>query len=158
VESVTDTLVIFGWDAPRDFGSTIDGYEVLSLSLVVSLSLSLSRCLSLAVSLSLSHTHTHTRTHEHTHTHTHRSRGAERAQVEYTDTFFHRTFSTTVNYACLSLATRTILFSPNTDDPLADGLQVSDHSTTLHITATVHHSTLQQRYIDAIRITPHDST
>ena len=75
VESVTDTLVIFGWDAPRDFGSTIDGYEVLSLSLVVSLSLSLSRCLSLAVSLSLSLsrslTRTHTRVPTNTRTHTH---------------------------------------------------------------------------------------
>jgi len=118
VESVTDTLVIFGWDAPRDFGSTIDGYEVLSLSLSLSLTLSLSR------SLTRTLTHAYTQ-HTHTLTHTHRSRGAERAQVEYTDTFFHRTFSTTVNYACLSLATRTILFSPNTDDPLADGLQVT---------------------------------
>ena len=63
VESVTDTLVIFGWDAPRDFGSTIDGYEVLSLSLSLSLTLSLSR--------SLTRTLTHAYTHTHTHTHTH---------------------------------------------------------------------------------------
>ena len=28
VDAVTDTLIIFSWDAPRDFGSDVEVYEV----------------------------------------------------------------------------------------------------------------------------------
>ncbi|KAJ1486786.1 hypothetical protein T484DRAFT_1788599 [Baffinella frigidus] len=103
VDSVTDTLIIFSWDAPRDFGSAIEMYEV-----------------------------------EYRDTFFHRT------FVEYHDTFFHRTFVSLVNWNCRNLATRTILFSPATDDPLADGLQIAERPSVL-LPSTLVHARLRAR-------------